>query len=122
MEEIMERREFLTGSLAFALAALAAPVKAQPADDHIARAIDQINRAIPFGEEPAHSSSFVQHIDNAIDHAVLAQRARRNPRIGKAIALLRRARRVAYGTHLLSYSRRGAALANKALAQLQSVR
>jgi hypothetical protein len=85
------------------------------------QAIAQINKAIPYGEEPQHSySSFVQHIDNAIDHAVLAQRAHASSHVEKAIRYLRRARRIAYGTHLLSYSRRGAALAKKALAQLQA--
>jgi hypothetical protein len=117
----MERREFLRASIASAVAALVIP-NASLAADHIAEAIAQINKAIPYGEEPAHSSSFVQHIDNAIDHAVKAQRAHPNPHIKKAIGYLRRARRIAYGTHLLRYSRRGAALAKKALAQLQVAR
>ena len=90
------------------------------AEDHIAEAIAEINKAIPYGEEPAHSSSFVQHIDNAIDHAVMAQKVNANAHVKRAIGYLRRARKVAYGTHLLKYSRRGASLAKKALAQLQA--
>lgn len=116
----MDRREFLRASIGSTLAALAAPGAALAALDHIAQAVAQINKAIPYGEEPQHSSSFVQHIDNAIDHAVMAQRAHANSHVKRAIGYLRRARKIAYGTHLLSYSRRGAALANKALAQLQT--
>ena len=118
----MERRTFLRGSIGFALAALAPSgiALAAASGDHVAQAIDQINKAIPYGEEPAHSSSFVQHIDNAIDHAVMARKAHAGPHVSRAILYLRRARRIAYGTHLLSYSRRGASLAKKALAQLQA--
>jgi hypothetical protein len=115
----MDRRSFLRASIGSSIAALVIPGAAL-ADDHIAEAIAQINKAIPYGEEPAHSSSFVQHIDNAIDHAVMAQRAHANRHVNRAIGFLRRARKVAYGTHLLRYSRRGASLAKKALAQLQA--
>ncbi|MFO1102330.1 MAG: hypothetical protein U1E20_05430 [Methylocystis sp.] len=50
----------------------------------------------------------------------MAQRTHANRRVSRAIAYLRRARRIAYGTHLVRFSRRGAALAKKALAQLQA--
>ncbi|KAF2990475.1 hypothetical protein MJC1_02575 [Methylocystis sp. MJC1] len=116
----MLRRGFLRASVGLALTTLVAPGIGLAAENHIAQAIAQINKAIPYGEEPQHSSSFVQHIDNAIDHAVMAQRAHANSHVKKAIRYLRRARRIAYGTHLLSYSRRGAALAKKAQAQLQA--
>jgi len=116
----MERREFLRASIGFALAAIAPSGIALAAGDHISQAIAQINKAIPYGEEPHHSSSFVQHIDNAIDHAMMAQRAHPNSNVKRAIGYLRRARRTAYGTHLLKYSRRAAALAKKALAKLQA--
>lgn len=115
----MNRREFLSASIVCAVATLAIPGAAL-AEDHVAEAVAEINKAIPYGEEPAHSSSFVQHIDNAIDHAVMAQKANANPHVKKAIGYLRRARKVAYGTHLLKYSRRAASLAKKALAQLQA--
>ena len=116
----MRRRQFLIGAMALALGQATAIPFARAAEDHIGEAIDQINKAIPFGEEPHHSSSFVQHIDNAIDHAVMARRAHANAHVGRAIVYLRRARKIAYGTHLLSYSRRGAAMAKKALAQLEA--
>lgn len=115
----MDRREFLRASIGSAIVALAIPGAAH-AEDHVAEAIAEINKAIPYGEEPAHSSSFVQHIDNAIDHAVMAQKAQANAHVKKAIGYLRRARKIAYGTHLLKYSRKGASLAKKALAQLQA--
>jgi hypothetical protein len=122
-EMIMKRRDFLSASIATAFAGLLVPASAFAQDqDDIAQAIAEIEKAIPFGEEPAHSSSFVQHIDNAIDHAVTAQKAHGDKHVKKAIAYLRRARKTAYGTHLLSYSRRAAGLAKKALAQLQSVK
>ncbi len=116
----MERRGFLRASICLALTTLVAPGIVHAAGHHIAQAIAQINKAIPYGEEPQHSSSFVQHIDNAIDHAVMAERAHPNSHVRRAIRYLRRARRIAYGTHLLRYSRRGAALAKKALAQLHA--
>ncbi|HMK90228.1 MAG TPA: small metal-binding protein SmbP [Methylocystis sp.] len=116
----MERRKFLLASIGSAFAALLAPALAVAASGDIAQAIDEIQKAIPYGVEPAHSSSFVQHVDNAIDHAVTAQKAQANPHVKKAIGYLRRARKIAYGTHLLRYSRRGAALAKRALTELQA--
>ncbi|MGD9539486.1 small metal-binding protein SmbP [Methylocystis sp.] len=115
----MNRRGFLSATMGAAIAAFAIPGAAL-ATNHLAKAIAEINKAIPYGEEPAHSSSFVQHIDNAIDHAVMAQRAHANRHIKRAIAYLRRARKTAYGTHLLKYSRRAASLAKKALTQLRA--
>ncbi|MFY9655395.1 MAG: small metal-binding protein SmbP [Methylocystis sp.] len=117
----MKRREFVGGMAALGLVQVAGLPTAFAAGDHVAQAITQINKAIPYGEEPHHSSSFVQHIDNAIDHAVMADRAHPNSAIKTAIFYLRRARGIAYGTHLLRYSRRGAALAQKAMAKLQTV-
>ena len=115
----MQRRQFLLGAVALALGQATAVPFALAAAEHIAQAIDQINKAIPYGEQPHHSSSFVQHIDNAIDHAVMAERAHPSKNLKRAIASLRRARRTAYGTHMLSYSRRAARMAQKALADLQ---
>ena len=115
----MRRRQFLMGAMALTLGQATAIPFARAAEDHIGEAIDQINKAIPFGEEPHHSSSFVQHIDNAIDHAMMAQRVHASRNVKRAIASLRRARRTAYGTHLLSYSRRAAALAQRARSDLQ---
>jgi hypothetical protein len=118
-ERLMQRRQFLMGAMALTLGQVMAVPVALGADDHIAQAIAQINRAIPYGEQPHHSSSFVQHIDNAIDHAMMAERTHASRNVKRAIASLRRARRTAYGTHLLSYSRRAAADAQRALSDLQ---
>jgi len=115
----MQRRQFLMGAMALTLGQVMAVPVALGADDHIAQAIDQINKAIPYGEEPHHSSSFVQHIDNAIDHAMMAERMHPSRNVKRAVASLRRARRTAYGTHLLRYSRRAATYAQKALSDLQ---
>jgi hypothetical protein len=119
-ETLMLRRDFLIGAAALALGQAMTVPAALAAGSHTAQAIAQINKAIPYGEEPHHSSSFVQHIDNAIDHALMAQRAHPSTAVKNAIALLRRARRIAYGTHSLRYSRRAAALAQRALSHLQS--
>ncbi len=117
----MERREFLNALTVSAIATLVAPrIAFASTGDQISSAMSAINKALPYGEEPAHSSSFVQHIDNAIDHAMMAERAHANSHVKTAIRYLRRARKIAYGTHMLKYSRKGAALAKKALAQLQS--
>lgn len=116
----MKRREFLCASIGLTLAGFLAPDIAFAAKGHVAQAIAQVRKAIPYGEEPQHSSSFVQHIDNAIDHAVMAQRAHPSHALKRAISYLRRARRTAYGTHLLSVSRRAASLAQRALLHLQA--
>lgn len=116
----MTRRGFLGGVAVLGLAQVAGLPAAFAAGGRVAQAIAQINKAIPYGEEPHHSSSFVQHIDNAIDHAIMADRAHPNAAIKTAIFYLRRARKIAYGTHLLRYSRRGAALAQRALVKLQT--
>jgi len=115
----MRRRQFLMGAMALALGQGVGVSVALAADDHIAQAIDQISKAIPYGEQPHESSSFVQHIDNAIDHAMMAERTHPSRNVKRAVALLRRARKTAYGTHLLSYSRRAASYAQKALTDLQ---
>jgi hypothetical protein len=116
----MKRREFLFASIGVTLAGCFAPGIAFAAHSQIGQAIAQTRKAIPYGEEPHHSSSFVQHIDNAIDHAIMAQRAHPSRSLKRAIGYLRRARRTAYGTHLLSVSRRAASLAQKALVHLQA--
>jgi hypothetical protein len=118
---LMERREFLSGMAGLALAQWLAPQIARASDDQISMAIAETQKAIGYGNEPHHESSFAQHMDNAIDHAMMAQRAHPNAHTKKAISYLRRGRKVAYGSHLASRSRRGAALAAKALKQLQAV-
>ncbi len=116
----MKRREFSNAMAALGLGLLIGLTAASAVGDPIARAVDEIGKAIPYGEEPDHSSLFVQHIDNAIDRAMMANGANPNSHVKEAIVLLRRARESAYGTHLLHNSREGAALAQKALAQLQA--
>ena len=108
----------LAPSLALALALVASPALAQT--DHLAAAISETQKAIHFGAEVAHSSSFVQHTDNAIDHAMMAQKANPNKHIKAAIADLRRGKRIADGTHWASILRRGAKQTQKALKELQA--
>jgi Small metal-binding protein len=108
----------LAPSLALALALAAGPALAQT--DHLAMAISETQKAIHYGAEVAHGSSFVQHTDNAIDHAMMAQKAKPNKHIKAAIADLRRGKRIVDGTHWASILRRGAKQAQKALTQLQA--
>jgi hypothetical protein len=116
----MKRRDFLCASIGLTLAGCLAPGIAFAAKGQITQAIAQIRKAIPYGEEPHRSSSFVQHIDNAVDHAVMTQKEHPSSALKRAISYLRRARRTAYGTHLLKNSRRAASLAQKALLHLQA--
>ena len=108
----------LASSFALALAIVTGPALAQT--DHLAMAISETQKAIHYGAEVAHSSSFVQHTDNAIDHAMIAPRPTSNEHIKAAIADLRRGKRIADGTHWASILRRGAKQTQKALKELQA--
>ena len=108
----------LAPSFALALALMAGPALAQT--DDLAMAISETQKAIHYGAEVAHSSSFVQHTDNAIDHAMMAQKAKPNKHIKAAIADLRRGKRIADGTNWASILRRGAKQTQKALKELQA--
>ncbi len=114
----MNRRRVVF-SMALALASFAAPQIAFAQSD-IDQAISETQKAIQYGDEAHHASSFVQHMDNAIDHAMMAQKAQPNAHVKKAIQYLRRGRKIAYDTHWASRLRKGAAQAGKALKQLQA--
>ena len=116
----MKRREFLSGMASLTLAPLLAPQIALAFDNHVAMAIAETRKAIAYGREPAHASSFEQHMDNAIDHAMMAEKANPNAHTKRAIVYLRKGRKVAYRTHMFSRTQRGAALATKALNQLEA--
>ena len=108
----------LAPSFALALALVAGPALAQT--DDLAMAISETQKAIHYGSEAAHGSSFVQHTDNAIDHAMMAQKAKPNKHIKAAIADLRRGKRIVDGTHWPRILRKGAKQAQKALTELQA--
>lgn len=114
----MNYRRFIISASA-ALALLAAPATAF-AQSHLDKAIAETRKAIHYGTEAHHDSSFVQHVDNAIHHAKLAQKTHPNPHIKKAITYLRRGREIAYRTHWASILDRGAMQTTKALAQLKA--
>ncbi|QGM45705.1 small metal-binding protein SmbP [Methylocystis heyeri] len=117
----MNFRRYLT-SIGLALALLAAPASAQPQQSHLDMAIAETQKAIHYGTEPHHGSSFIQHIDNAIDHAVMAQKAHPNMHIKKAILYLRHGRRIVDGSHWPSILHKGATQATKALGQLKAAK
>jgi hypothetical protein len=108
----------VTSAFALALALIAGPALAQT--DHLTLAISETQKAIHYGAEAAHGSSFVQHTDNALDHAIMAQKAKPNKHIKAAIADLRKGKRIVDGTHWPSILRKGAKQARKALTQLQA--
>lgn len=111
------RRFIILASTALAL--LAAPATAF-AQGHLDKAIAETRKAVHYGTEAHHDSSFVQHVDNAIHHAKLAQKSLSDPHIKKAITYLRRGRSIAYRTHWGSILDRGAIQATKALAELKA--
>jgi hypothetical protein len=116
----MNIRRYLS-FIGLALALLAAPASAQSQSD-LDQAIMETQKAIHYGTEAHHGSSFIQHIDNAIDHAMMAQKAQPNPHVKKAIAYLRRGRRIVDGTHWPSILHKGATQATKALGQLKAAK
>lgn len=111
-------RKTILGALAMAASVAVTPVLG--AGSHLQQAIASTEKAIHYGDMPHHESSFAQHIDNALDHAMMAQKAHPNPHIKKAIADLRQGRRIAYDSHSPRRQRAGAARASRALAQLQA--
>jgi Small metal-binding protein len=108
----------LASSLVVALALVAGPALAQT--DDLGAAISETQKAIQYASEGHHGSSFVQHTDNAIDHAMMAQKAKPNKHIKSAIADLRRGKKIVDGTHWPSILRRGGKQAQKALRELQA--
>lgn len=118
----MKRREFLHAMAGFAIAFAASPQIALAAGSHLDHAIVATKKAIHYGDMPHHESSFAQHIDNAIDEAMKAEKAHPNPHIKQAIRDLRRGHGIAYDSHSPHRQRRGAAQAKKALRQLQAAK
>lgn len=118
----MKRRQFLNAMMSLAFAVAMAPRIALGEGSHLDQAISETKKAIHYGDWPHHESSFTQHIDNAIDQAMRAEKAHPNPHIKHAIRDLRRGREIAYDTHSPRRQRRGAAQAKKALRELQAAR
>jgi hypothetical protein len=108
-------------AIGVALSLFAAPTLAT-AQNHLDMAITETQKAVHYGTEAHHGSSFIQHIDNAIDNAIMAQKAHPNPHIKKAVGYLRRGRKIVDGTHWAGILRKGAAQATKALKQLQAAK
>ncbi len=118
----MKRRNFLNVAVGLAFAFMAVPQIAQAAGSHLDHAISATRKAIHYGDMPHHESSFTQHIDNAIDQAMKAEKAHPNPHIKHAIQDLRQGRSIAFDSHSPHRQRRGAAQAKKALRQLEAAR
>jgi SPX domain protein involved in polyphosphate accumulation len=97
-------------------------ILASLAGEHLQQAIQDTEKAARWAEDPNHDSSFVEQVDNALDNAIQAQKEEPNPHIKKGISLLRRAKKVAGGSHMRSFELRGAKIAMQALHQFQAVK
>jgi hypothetical protein len=121
-DNLMTRYRFLIAAIGLGLALSAAPGVALAASEHLQQAIQDTEKAARWAEDPHHDSSFVEAVDNALDGAIQAQKEEPSPHIKKGIALLRRAKKVAGGSHMRSFELRGAKIAKQALHEFQAVK
>lgn len=116
----MKNHPFSIAMGGLAIALFAAPQFVLAAQGDLQQAISETQKAIVYGDDPHHSSSFIQHAENAINHAMTVQKAQPNAHIKKGISYLRKGIKISYDTHWVSRERRGAAQAKKALKQFQA--
>lgn len=109
----------LTG---FGLALFVLPQISLAADDPLEQAIAETKKAIHYGEEPHHAASFVEHADNAIHHAIQAEKEQPNQHIKSGLSHLRRGIKVAKYTHSRRRLMAGAKHAQQALRQFEAVK
>jgi hypothetical protein len=116
----MMTRKLILSAAVLAWASVMSPAYAAVGGDHVQRAIKSTEKAIHAGKHH-HSSSLVQHADNAIDHAMMAQRQEPNSHLKSAIAHLRSAIRTAKWTHSWRRDALAARHAQKALNNLEAI-
>jgi hypothetical protein len=89
----------VSGALALASpAAFAAAGMSSTGTDNLAQAIDHTQQAIQSGQQDD-ASSLVQHADNAIDAAKMAEKGNNNRKIKMGVRELYKAIHIAKGTH-----------------------
>jgi len=103
------------------LALSLAPSYSLAAGDDLQQAIEQTQQAINAGEQ-RDASSLVEAADNAIDHAVTADKQNANSHIKAGIKHLRKAIRTAKGTHSARRVAAAGKHAKMALTEFQSVK
>lgn len=118
----MMTRRLMIALMGFGLALCVAPRIALAAGQHLEQAIEETQKAIHEGKEAHHASSLVQHADNAIDHAMQAMKEQANAHIKSGIRHLRRAIKVASGTHSSRRLAAGVKHAEKALSQFEAAK
>ncbi len=88
-------------------------------ENHLQMAIQSAAKAAQSGYRH-HPSSLVNHADNAIDHAMMAQKQHKNGHVKAAIGKLRHAIRTAKGTHSFRRDILAAHMAQHAMKDLQA--
>jgi hypothetical protein len=116
---ISRRLMILSVSMSLGLGALALPARAQ--ENYLAQAITDTRAAIDAGKQ-LESSSFVEHADDAIDHARSAVWQTPVDPIRKGIKYLRKAVKLAKGTNLDKRISKATEQAELALQQFESVK
>jgi Small metal-binding protein len=116
---ISRRLMILSVSMSLGLGALALPARAQ--ENYLAQAITDTRAAIDAGKQ-LESSSFVEHADDAIDHARSAVWQTPVDPIRKGIKYLRKAVKLAKGTNLDKRITKATEQAELALQQFESVK
>lgn len=108
------------GSLALSSpAAMAATGGATAGGDNLQQAIQHTQQAIQAGQQK-NASSLVQHADNAIDSAMMAEKGNKNKKIKAGVQQLREAVRTAKGTHSERRVQAAVRRAETALSDFQS--
>lgn len=118
----MITRRLTIALMGFGLALFAAPQVVLAANEHLEQAISETKKAIEYGEEPHHASSFIEHVENAIGHAESAQKQEPSLHIERGIKHLRSAKKIAYDTHSTRRLKAAAKHAKKALSEFEAVK
>jgi hypothetical protein len=116
----MISRRFTIAAVAMGAAFFLTPAASFAAGSHLASAISETQAAISAGQV-GHESSLVEHADNAIDHAMqVPQTAADSSFVKAGIKHLRKAIKIAYGTHMRSRDLAAARHAKAALKSFQA--
>jgi hypothetical protein len=109
----------VSGSLALSSSALLAATGTPTGGSSLQQAIQHTQQAIQAGQQK-NPSSLVQHADNAIDSAMMADKSNKNKKIQAGVQQLRDAVRTASGTHSERRVQAAVRRAQTALSDFQS--
>ncbi len=116
------KHKLTVGLIGLGLALLVPPQLALASSSDLQQAIKETQKAIHYGHDPHHASSFVQHGENAIHDGLRAEKAQPNRHIKSGVSHLRRGVRIAKGTHSRTRLLAGAKQARAALRQFEAVK